>query len=707
VLRPVVLSLVASLLGCASPTPAPIEEAPAEQAVIDDYFGTKVEDPYRWMEELDAPETRAWIKEQNAKTRAIVDNIPAREGIHKRLTQLWDFERISQPTVKGTRTFTWKNSGLANQPILWVQDGENEPTKLLDPNTLSEDGTMSVAFSALTEDGSKLAWAVADAGSDWRILRVRDVASGKDMADEVRWVKFSDASWLKDGSGFFYSRYPKPEKGLQDAVYFHKIYFHKLGTSQDQDVLVYEDAENKEYGFHGQVTPDGQWLVVEITRGTEERNLVHVLPLDPAALNGGKAPEGALKVVPEWKDSWLYAGNEGDIFYFLTDEDAPMGRLVARNVRTGETTEIVPQSDATLRSVTRRGNRFVGSYLEDAYSSLKVFSMTGELQRTLELPGIGSVGGLEPSLKDEPALFTYSSFIQPETVYTANLGTGAIAEHTAPALTFDPSTFVTEQVFYQSKDGTHVPMFITRKKDLAPNGQLPTLLYGYGGFNIPITPRFKPDIVAWLEMGGVFASANLRGGGEYGREWHEAGTKLHKQNVFDDFIAAAEYLHEQNWTRPDKLAVEGRSNGGLLIGATMTQRPDLMGVALPTVGVLDMLRYHKFTIGWAWASDYGTSEESKEMFEALYAYSPVHNTRAGTHYPSTMVLTGDHDDRVVPSHSYKFASALQRDQAGDKPIVIRIETRAGHGAGTPVSMKIDEIADKYAFVTRELGMTLP
>ena len=696
-------------------TDAPLQSAFAYPAsrkgdTVDTYHGAQVADPYRWLEELDSDETRTWVDAQNKLTFDFLGKIGARDKIRARLTELWNYERYGVPSKEGGKYFYSRNDGLQNQSVLYVADSlAAEPRVLLDPNTLSQDGTVALSGMAVSRDGKHMAYGLASAGSDWQEFRVRDIKTGKDLPDLVQWVKFSGPSWTADGKGFFYSRYDAPKEGeaLKGKNEFQKLYYHKLGTTQADDVLVYERKDQPKWGFGGEVSDDGRWLVIRVWEGSADKNAIFVQDLKPGV---GKVP--VQELLSKFDAEYNFVGNTGSTLYFQTTKDAARGKLVAIDVAKKEASDpatwktIIPEAPETLRGVSHVGGRLVASYLKDARSQVKVYSLAGKLERELELPGLGTAGGFGGRAKDTETFYAFTSYTWPTTVFRYDLKTGKSEVFRQPKVAFDPTKYETTQVFYTSKDGTKVPMFLTHKKGLERTGQNPTYLYGYGGFNVPLTPGFSVPDLMWLELGGVLAVANLRGGGEYGEAWHEAGTKLHKQNVFDDFIAAAEYLVAEKITSPAKLAIGGRSNGGLLVGAAMTQRPDLFGVALPGVGVMDMLRFHKFTIGWAWVADYGSSDDA-EQFKALRAYSPLHNLRPGTKYPATMVYTADHDDRVVPGHSYKFAAALQAAQAGDKPTLIRIDVRAGHGAGKPTSKQIDEWTDLWGFVVQNLGMTVP
>ncbi|MCB9780992.1 MAG: S9 family peptidase [Alphaproteobacteria bacterium] len=676
--------------------------------VVDTYHGVQVADPYRWLEDPDSDASRAWIEAENALTRSYIDAVPQRQAIQDRLHALWNHERFGTPFHQGGRYFWTRNDGLQNQNVLYVADGlDAEPRPLLDPNGWSEDGTVALGSYAVTEDARYIAYSKQDGGSDWRIWHIRDIDSGADLADELRWVKFSGVSWLPDGSGFFYSRYPEPDKALQDVTENNSLYFHRRGTPQAEDLLVYAEPDHPQRGFGAGVTDDGEHAVITVWEGTENKCRVYVMDLDEG-WQDALSPEGpraeVTRIFDAYDAAWYQVADEGDRLWFWTNKDAPKGRVVSLTLAApGELTEVVPESEHVLETVNRVGGHLVLQRLEDAKSAVEVVTLDGAHVRDVALPGVGSVGGFAGDPDRDETFYGFTGFTSPHTIYRYDVATGEQELLRRPALAFDPDGYVTEQRFATSRDGTRVPYFVTHKKGLAMDGSNPTILYGYGGFNISLTPWFSVSNVAWLELGGVYVVANLRGGGEYGEAWHEAGTKLQKQNVFDDLFAVAEQLQADGLTRPDKLAVMGGSNGGLLVGAAITQRPELFGAALPAVGVLDMLRYHQFTIGWAWASDYGTSADPDE-FKALLAYSPVHNTKPGTAYPATLITTADHDDRVVPAHSFKFAAALQHAQGGPAPVLIRVETRAGHGGGKPTTMVIEELADRYAFLFRALDM---
>ncbi|HEV2763263.1 MAG TPA: prolyl oligopeptidase family serine peptidase, partial [Pyrinomonadaceae bacterium] len=668
----------------------------------DEYHGTKVADPYRWLEDANSAETKAWVTEQNKLTFGYLGEIPTREPIRQRLTKLWNYERFGMPYKEGGRYFFSRNSGLQNQSVLYVVSSlDGEPRVLLDPNTLSKDGTVALSGYDISEDGKMMAYSVSTAGSDWQEIRVRNVDTAQDLPDVIKWVKFSGPSWTKDGKGFFYSRYdePKEEAKLAGVNYFQKLYFHRLGTPQSEDVLVYDRPDQKEWGFGGNVTDDGRYLVVNVWKGTERNNRVYYKDLT-------EKDAQTVKLLDDFDASYGFIDNDGPVFFFQTDLQAPRERVIAIDTRKPERANwktVIPEAAESLQGVSLVNDMFVANYLKDAATQIRIYDLNGKFVRNVDLPGIGSAGGFPGKRSDKETFYSFTSFTTPTTIYRYNMETGKSTVFRQPKVDFDPTQFETKQVFYTSKDGTRIPMFITHKKGLKLDGQNPTILYGYGGFSISMTPGFSVSNLVWMEMGGVYAVANLRGGGEYGKAWHEAGMKLKKQNVFDDFIAAAEWLQANKYTSPAKLAVMGGSNGGLLVGAAITQRPELFGAALPAVGVMDMLRFHKFTIGWGWTSDFG-SPDNPEEFKAIYKYSPLHNLKAGTNYPATLITTSDHDDRVVPAHSFKFAAAMQAAQAGPAPVLIRIETKAGHGAGKPISKIIEEVADRYAFLTRVLNV---
>lgn len=670
-------------------------------AQVDNYFGTIVADPYRWLEDADSAETRAWVEAQNRLTFSYLEKIPQRADIKARLTQLWNYEKYSEPFKEGNRYFYFKNDGLQNQFVLYVADSIKDKGRvLLDPNRLSADGTIALSGVSVSDDGNILAYGLAAAGSDWEEWHFRDVATGKDLPDVLKNIKFSVASWSKDNRGIFYSRYPAPNETtkLGDANYNQKLYYHPLGSPQSEDWLVYERPDDKELGLRATVSEDGDWLIINIWKGTLPKNQVHFknLPADRAPI---------LPLVDKFDAEYSFLGNVEDTFYFKTDKDAPRGKIVSvkalENVKKWR--DVVPQASEAIESVSFVNNQFIVSYLKDAYSKVKVYDIDGKFARNIELPGIGTASGFSGKQSDTETFYSYSTFnIAPE-IYRYDARSGQSEVFRFSGTSFDPAKYEVKQIFYNSKDGTRVPMFIVHKKGIKLDGKNPTLLYGYGGFSVSMTPVFSVSRLVWLEMGGVFAMPNIRGGAEYGEEWHLAGTKEKKQNVFDDFIAAAEYLIENKYTSSKKLAISGGSNGGLLVGAVLNQRPELFAAALPAVGVMDMLRFHKFTIGWGWTSDYGSADNAED-FKYLYAYSPVHNIKKGAKYPPVLITTADHDDRVVPAHSFKYAATLQAAQGGRAPILIRVETKAGHGAGKPTAKIIEEQADILGFLVKTLGM---
>jgi prolyl oligopeptidase len=668
----------------------------------DNYHGTQIADPYRWLEDANSAETKEWVTAQNKVTQAYLGQIPQREAIRQRLTKLWNYERYSVPYKEGGRYFYSRNDGLQNQAVLYTMaDLSETPRVLLDPNKLAADGTVALAGTAVSPNGSLLAYGTAASGSDWNEWKVRDIATGRDLADHLRWVKFSETAWTRDGKGFFYSRYDEPKEAtkLADVNYFQKLYYHKIGTPQASDTLVYDRPDEKEWGFRAQTTDDGRYLLITATKGTAHKYRVFYKDLT-------KPDAKVLPLIDNFDAAYEFIDNVGAVFYFNTDRKAPRQRIVAIDTRKPLETNwkvIVPEQAETLVEARMLNGQIVTEYLADARSMVKVVDLTGKPVRDISLPGIGSVSGFSGKRGDTETFYSFTGFTNPTTIYRLDMASGKSDIFRQPKVDFDPAQYETRQQFFTSRDGTKVPMFIVAKKGVKLDGTNPTYLYGYGGFNISMTPAFSPANLAWMEMGGVYASVNLRGGGEYGEAWHMAGTKLQKQNVFDDFIGAAEWLIANKVTSPQKLAIGGGSNGGLLVGAALTQRPELFGAAIPQVGVLDMLRFHKFTIGWAWTSDYGSSENPDE-FKALVKYSPLHNLKPGTCYPATMITTADHDDRVVPAHSFKFAAAEQAAQGGSAPVIIRIDTKAGHGAGKPTTKQIEEVADRWGFLVKALKM---
>ncbi|NJN86975.1 MAG: S9 family peptidase [Leptolyngbyaceae cyanobacterium SL_7_1] len=676
------------------------ESAIADQ--IDTYHGISVPDPYRWLEDPSSEPTRQWIEAQNQVTFGYLNAIPDRTPLQQRLTKLWDYEKYGLPFKEGDRYFYFKNDGLQNQSVLYTLPSlAAEPRVLLDPNTLSEDGTVALSGLSISKDGNLLAYALSTAGSDWLTWKVRHAETGEDLSDQLNWSKFSGATWTPDHQGFFYARFDEPNEAtkLEDVNYYQKLYYHRLGTPQSEDELIYERPDQKEWMFGTQITEDGCYLLFYVSRSTESKNLLFWRDLSQP-----DAP--IVELIDSFEASFEVVDNEGTLLWISTDLDAPRGKLMAIDLSAPAREnwrEIIPEAPETLQSVSLFQNEFIITYLKDARTQVKRFDLHGEFLGEVELPGIGSAGGFGGDRHDTETFYNFTSFTTPPTIYRYTIATGESTLFRQPAIAFDSTDYETTQVFYTSKDGTQVPLFITHKRGMAVDGNNPTLLYGYGGFNISLTPSFSPSTLVWLEMGGVYAVPNLRGGGEYGEAWHQAGTKLNKQNVFDDFIAAAEWLIDHGYTSSRKLAIAGGSNGGLLVGACMTQRPDLFAAALPAVGVMDMLRFPQFTIGWAWCSDYGSPDDPEE-FKALYAYSPLHNLKPGTAYPATLITTADHDDRVVPAHSFKFAAALQAAHQGENPVLIRIETKAGHGAGKPTTKQIEEAADKWAFLVKVLGV---
>jgi prolyl oligopeptidase len=671
---------------------------------VDDFHGVKVPDPYRWLEEdvRNSKEVADWVAEQNKVTFAFLESIPQRDAIKKRLTELWNYEKFGVPAKVGGRYVFSKNDGLQNQSVLYLLDSlTSEPRVLVDPNTWSKDGTVALSATSFSDDGRFMAYSVAEAGSDWNTWRILEVDSGRPLMDELKWVKFSGVSWTKDSRGFFYSRYDEPKEGaaFQGLNKNQKVFYHRVGTAQADDVLVYQRPDQPDWGFQTNVTEDGRYLIITTWKGTDDKYRVTYKDLlEPYGM--------PIDLIDHFDNEYSFVGNDGPVFYFQTDLEAPRRRVISIDTRRPHLLkELIAEAPETLVSTNIVANQFVATYLKDAKTQVKLFDLSGRFVREVEFPGIGSAAGFGGKREDTETFYSFSSFATPTSIYRYDLLTGKSELFRQSKVQFNPADYEVHQVFYNSKDGTRIPMFIAHKKGLKKDGNNPTLLYGYGGFAISLTPTFSVSRLAWMEMGGVFAMPNLRGGGEYGEEWHQAGTKLKKQNVFDDFIAAGEWLIANKYTQPSKLAIQGGSNGGLLVGACMTQRPDLFGACLPAVGVMDMLRFHKFTAGRFWVDDYGSADDP-EQFKAIRAYSPYQNVKPGTKYPATLVTTADTDDRVVPGHSFKFAAALQAAQAGDAPTLIRIETRAGHGAGKPTTKIIEETSDQWAFLVKVLGMDL-
>lgn len=669
---------------------------------VSNYFGTEIKDPYRWLEDDKSAETAQWVAQQNEATYGYLDNIPYREDLKNRLEKLWNYEKVGAPFKKGENTYFYKNNGIQNHYVVYKKEGDNEEV-FLDPNTFSEDGTTSLAGLSFTEDGTLAAYSISEGGSDWRKVIVIKTETKEVIEDTLQDVKFSGVSW-KGNDGFYYSSYDKPKGSeLSAKTDQHKVYYHKLGTPQKEDVIVYgATPEEKHRYITASVTKDQKYVLLSAAISTSGNKL---FIKDLSKLDAPLTP-----IINNTDSDTRLVENVGSKLYLYTNLNAPNGKIVtvdASNPAVENWKDFIPETENVL-SISIGGNNFFAEYMVDAVSKVSQYDYDGKLIREVNLPGIGTVGSIGGDKEETELYYSFTNYNTPSSIYKFNVETGESVEYWKPSIDFKSEDFESKQVFYTSKDGTKIPMILTYKKGLKLDGTNPTMLYGYGGFNISLQPNFSNINAVWLEQGGVYAVANLRGGGEYGKEWHKAGTQLQKQNVFDDFIAAAEYLIDNKYTNSKRLAISGRSNGGLLVGATMTQRPDLIAVALPGVGVLDMLRYHTFTAGAGWAYDYGTAEDNKEMFEYLLAYSPVHNVKENVEYPATMILTGDHDDRVVPAHSFKFAAELQAKQFGNNPRLIRIDVNAGHGAGKPVSMQIQEWADIYGFTLFNMGYeTLP
>ncbi len=713
---------------------------------VDDYHGTKIADPYRWLEDTDSPETKRWVESQNRLTMGYLASIPERDAIRNRLNSVWNYPKFWVPTKIGKRLFFFENSGLLNQRILYVKDGDRPARVLIDPNGLSADGTVALSVTAESPNGRYLAYGVSVSGSDWQEFRVRDVDTGRDLRDTVKFAKFSDISWTRDNKGFFYSGYGAPVSGnaLTSVNQNQRVYYHRLGTPQSEDQMIYDRRDQPNWLFDTKVTDDGRYAIITIFEGTDPRTRLYYIFLDNPNRPRVNAP--VVRIVDRLEAEYEFIHSSGDYYLVKTTLGAPKGRLIrmdVNNMQSERWVTVIPEAKDALTSVVVAGDHLITSYLEDAHSSLRVYGMPqfedprrsrnarpqrgrvsiegpdrapapSEDRRAqsapgypfigeIPLPSLGTVDAISADPDDNELFYSFVSFLTPRSVYRYDVKRRTNEVFKAPQLPVDVAQFETRQVFFNSKDGTRVPMFITMKKGTALDGNNPTILYGYGGFNVAETPAFSPTNLVWMEMGGIYAVANIRGGSEYGKDWHEGGILDRKQTVFDDFIAAAEYLVKQKYTSSPKLAVAGGSNGGLLVGAVVNQRPELFGAALPAVGVMDMLRFHKFTIGWAWTSDYGSADDPRQ-FAFLRAYSPLHNLKPGTRYPATLVTTADHDDRVVPGHSFKYSAALQAAQAGPDPVLVRIETKAGHGAGKPTTKQIDEAADKLAFLVKNLEM---
>jgi len=687
-------------------TPAALTYPATERGTtVDPQFGVDVADPYRWLEDdvRVNPKVAAWVADQNKVTDAYLDTLPGRDAFKARMTELYNYERFGLPRKAGTRYFYTRNDGLQPQSVLFVREGlKGEGRILIDPNGWAKDGATALAEWTPSEDGKNLLYSVQDGGTDWRIVRVMDVATGKDLPDEVRWVKFSSLDWAKDGSGFYYSRFPEPAEGaaFQSLNENHTVYFHRLGTPQSEDVLIHATPDKPKLNNSAVVSDDGKYLIVIGSEGTDER---YGLTLYPIGAKGAGKP---VSLVSDFANNWEYVTNTGTRFTFLTNKGAPRQRLVSMDIKKpAALTQLVGEQAGTLVGASRVGNRIILSYLGDAKSEARMVALDGKPVANINLADIGSASGFGGKSADPETFYSFSSYARPTTIYRLDTQTGKSEIFAEPKLTFNPQDFSVEQRFYTSKDGTRVPMFLVMKKGLDRSKGSPTLLYGYGGFNVSMTPGFSPTRLAWVDKGGVLAIANLRGGGEYGKAWHDAGRLDKKQNVFDDFIGAGEYLIAEGITGKGQLAIEGGSNGGLLVGAVTNQRPDLIAAALPAVGVMDMLRFDRFTAGRYWVDDYGYPSKEAD-FKTLLGYSPYHNIKDGTAYPAVLVTTADTDDRVVPGHSFKYTAALQHAHAGDKPHLIRIETRAGHGSGKPTDKIIAEAADKYAFAAKWTGLSV-
>jgi prolyl oligopeptidase len=671
---------------------------------VDDYFGVKVPDPYRWLEDdvRVSKDVEAWVEAQNKVTFGYLEKLPFRSDIEKRLTKLWDYEKYGPPSREGTRYYYSKNDGLQNQNVIYQLDSlDGEARVFIDPNQWTKDGTIALGPMSFSNDGKYVAYATSEGGSDWTVWNVMETDTGKLLDDKINWTKFTVASWSADNQGFFYSAYDAPEEGktFQSLNLNQKVFYHRLGTKQSEDTLVHSDAANPSWGFNAQVTEDGHFLIITTWKGTDDKYRILYKDL--------KTPQAKLvTLVDNFNQEYTFIGNQGTVLFFKTDKGAPNRAVVSVDVAQKEAAwkTLIAEAPETLTGVSMVGDYFFAEYLKDAVTQVKVYGLDGKLVREVKFPGLGTAAGFSGRRDHKETFYSFSSFNRPTSIYRYDLATGESKLMREAKVDFNPDDYEVKQVFYKSKDGTRVPMFIAHKKGIELNGKNPTLLYAYGGFNISLTPTFSVGRLQWMEMGGVFAMPNLRGGGEYGEKWHKAGTKTQKQNVFDDFIAAAEWLIENKYTSPKNLGIQGGSNGGLLVGACMTQRPDLYNACLPAVGVMDMLRFQEFTAGRFWVDDYGSSQNSAEEFQALHNYSPYHNIQNGTAYPPTLVTTADHDDRVVPGHSFKFTARLQAAQTGPNPTLIRIETKAGHGAGKPTTKQIEEVADLWAFLANNLGM---
>ncbi len=697
--------LIRLLLFTATAFTATALEYPTSRAsdTADVLHGIRVPDPYRWLEDLNSEETKTWIKAQNDLTENYLKKIPGRDTLKDHLTRLWNVERFGTPFKEGSRYFYSKNDGLQNQSVLYTTNDLNTEGKvLLDPNTLSEDGTVALKSYEVSPDGQHIAYSLAASGSDWIEWKVRNIETGKDLTDHLKWSKFSGAAWSHDSKGFYYGRFPTPKEGEEMMAQntHKKIYYHQLGTAQTEDTLVYERPNFPKQGLYAWVSEDGNYLLIDVSQGTDTKNGLFYKDLT-------KPDSKVVELFDKFDASYSYVSNIGSTFVIQTDLEAPRLKVVTVDLAKSDTlTTLIPETKETLRSVSHLGGQLIANYMKDAHSEIRRFKTDGTPIPPVALPGLGNVRGFSGKSDSTETFYTFSSFTTPGTVYRYDPASNTSTIFKQPKTHFNSENYEVRQEFYPSKDGTQIPIFLVHKKGITLNGQNPTYLYAYGGFNIPLLPRYSPATISWLDLGGVWAVANLRGGGEYGEDWHKAGMLHRKQNVFDDFISAGEYLIEKKYTSSEKLAIAGGSNGGLLVGACMAQRPDLFGACLPAVGVMDMLRFQKFTIGWAWQSEYGFPDDNIADFHYLRRYSPYHNLAKGSHYPATMVVTSDHDDRVVPSHSYKFAAALQAAQGGKEPALIRIESKSGHGAGTPTSKRIEQVVDKFSFLSDTLNFEI-
>lgn len=695
---------IMSMIGIAGCQPQAEHQYPVTEktAQTDDYFGTTVADPYRWLENDTSAQTAEWVKQQNEVTHNYLASIPFRDKIKERLTQIWDYPKVSAPFKKGGHYFTFKNDGLQNQSVAYIKDNlDGEDRVILDPNTLSDDGTVSLTNFNVSDNGKFLGYGISRGGSDWNEMFIKDIATGKDLTDHIQWVKFSGMSWYNDG--FFYTRYPQPAEGMELSAENKNSFvcYHKIGTDQANDEVIYKDPQHPDWGFGLDITEDKKFMLLYVTESTSGNQLLYK-PIDDQTT-------GFKPIVTNFDNDHGVVEHIDGKLLIRTNYQAPKYRLVsvdAHNPAQENWTDLIPEKeDMVLQGISILSGKIIAQYMKDAHTKVEVYNLQGEFLYELNIPILGTVSGFSGETTDTLTFYSVTSYTNPSIIYKYNVLNNTSEEYLRSQIDFDADKYETKQVFFTSKDGTKVPLFITHRKGLELDGNRPTLLYGYGGFNVSLTPGFRITSTTWLENDGVFVVANLRGGGEYGEEWHKAGTLMQKQNVFDDFIGAAEYLINNQYTSSKRLAIQGGSNGGLLIGAVANQRPDLFAVALPAVGVMDMLRYHKFTIGRYWATDYGTSEDSKEMFDYLLKYSPLHSIPAGSIYPATLVTTADHDDRVVPAHSFKFMATLQENYQGNHPVMIRIESKAGHGAGTPTSKTIEQYADLWAFAFQNMGFT--